>query len=128
MITDEKTRPNHYRVDRSERNLEPLAGQPVLLRRILPLLRRRHSRTSLSLHSLNSGPRRRLKPRLPPLEEKTRGRRDGKTREGQAVQVEWACANARKSFVVPRGRDHADGTSPGPGTSAHRRCASSYPY
>src|SRR6266705_4971408 len=118
MITDEKTRPNHYRVDRSERNLEPLAGQPVLLRR-------RHSRTGLSVHSLDSGPRRWLKPRIPSLEEKTRGRRDGKTREGQAVQVGWACADAWKSFVISPGQDNAYRTSSGPGFSSHCICRSS---
>jgi len=125
MITDEKTRPNHYRVDRSERNLEPLAGQPVLLRRILPLLRRRHSRTGLSVHSLDSRPRRWLKPRIPSLEEKTRGRRVGKAREGQAVQVGWACADAWKSFVISPGKDNAHRTSPGPGFSSHCICRSS---
>src|SRR2546428_9310722 len=115
MITDEKTRPNHDRIDRGERNREPLAGKPVLLRLILPFLRRRHSRTGLSVHRLDCGPRRWLKPRIPSLEEKTRGRRVGRAREGQAVQVGWACADARKSFVISPGQDHAYRTSPRPG-------------
>lgn len=125
MITDEKTGHNHDRVDCCERNLEPLAGKPVLLRRILPLLRRRHPRTSLSLHRLDSGPRRRLKPRIPSPEEKTHGRRDWKTRESKVVQVEQACAGPWKSFVVLPGQDHAHRTSPGPGFSSHCICRSS---
>jgi len=125
MIIDEKTRHNHDCVHCRERNLEFVAGKPVLLRRVFPRLRRRDSRTCLSLLSLDSRAGRWLKPRIPTPEEKACDRWDRKTRKGQIVQVQWTRSVARKPFIFPSGQDHADRTSSRAGFSSHCICRSS---
>src|SRR6266851_2530294 len=124
MIIDEKVRHNHDRVHCCERNLELVAGKPVLLRRIFPCLRRRNSRTGLSVHSLDSGAGRWLKPRIPTPEEKTCDRWDRKDREGEIVQVERTSPVAWGSFVFPE-QDHADRTASRARFSSHCICRSS---
>src|SRR6267378_4104996 len=119
MIIDEETRHYHNRIVCRERNFESMAGKPVLLRCILPLLRGRFFRSGLSVHSPNGRARWRLKPRIPSLEKKTRWRRDGKTREGETVQVKWTSTGPRKLLVIPSGQDNADRTSPRPGLSPY---------
>src|SRR5712691_5155604 len=127
MITDEKTKHYHNRVIRRERDLESMAGKPVLLRRILPLVRRRVSRSSLSLHCLDSRARGWLKPRIPPLEKKTCWRRDGKTREGETVQVKWASSDSWNPFVLSPRQHDANRTSPRPSFSSHSIRSSASP-
>src|SRR5437879_5419760 len=127
MIIDEKTRHYDDRIVRRERNFESMAGKPVLLRCILPLLRGRFSRSGLSLHSPNGRARRRLKPRIPSLEKKTCWRRDWKTREGETVQVKWASSDSWNPLVLSPRQDDANRTSPGPGFSSHSIRSSASP-
>src|SRR5260370_1457926 len=107
MIIDEKTRHYHNRFVCCERNFEFMAGKPVLLRRILPLLRGRFFRSGLSVHSPNGRAGRRLKPRIPSLEKKTCWRRDRKTKEGETGQVHWGKSDSWNPFVLSPRHDCA---------------------
>src|SRR6266700_1369330 len=127
MIIDEKTRHYHNRISCRERNFESMAGKPVLLRCVLPLLRGRFFRSGLSVHSPNGRAGRRLKPRIPSLEKKTRWRRDRKTREGETVQVKWASSDSWNPFVLSPRQDDANRTSPGPSFSSHSVRSSASP-
>src|SRR6266567_2131891 len=127
MIIDEKAKHYDNRIACRERNFEFMAGKPVLLRRILPLLRGRFFRSGLSVHSPNGRARRRLKPRIPSLEKKTCWRRDGKTREGETVQVKWASSDSWNPFVLSPGQDDANRTPPGPSFSSHSVRSSASP-
>src|SRR6266852_6876098 len=124
MIINEKTKHYHNRILCRERNFESMAGKPVLLRCILPLLRGRFFRSGLSVHSPNGRARRWLKPRIPSLEKKTCWRRDRKTREGETVQVKWASSDSWNPFVLSPRQDDANRTSPRPSLSPYCICSS----
>src|SRR3989442_410283 len=109
MIIDEKTRHYHNRIICRERNLESMAGKPVLLRCILPLLRGRFFRSGLSLHCFDRWARGWLKPRISSLEEKTCWGRDGKTREGETVQVKWTSSDSSDPSTYSSTVSHRSG-------------------
>src|SRR3989454_9799357 len=114
MIIDEKTRHYDGRIVCRERNFESMAGKPVLLRCILPLLRGCFFRSGLSVHSPNGRARWRLEPPISSLEKKTRWRWDGKTRESENVQVKWTRFDSWNPFFLSPGENDAHRTSPRP--------------